>query len=242
MVAADGSRGWPQPLRRYKYDLQQARFSRHLWGQSFSEHHMYTDSRGGWAGPSTTAKQSRMESRGGRKSTTGLLLHPVHTSMNSSLAFDVHSRRPLTASTSRRQNIFSDLALGGERKQHLPLPWSRCHLRQGCFHVLAPSSSWSAAHRVLEWSSAKPSRACLISCSGPSVQVCAGRSASPLRWTGREPGTHTETKQKGQEERQRVMKRSAAPRLPKEISRRVSLTILVPATTAAVGSPAPCSL
>lgn len=32
------------------------------------------------------------------------------------------------------------------------------------------------------------------------------------------------------------------PQLPKEISRRVSLTKLVPATTAAVGSPVPCSL
>lgn len=28
-----------------QYDLQQARFSRHLQGQSFIEHHMYAESR-----------------------------------------------------------------------------------------------------------------------------------------------------------------------------------------------------
>lgn len=147
-----------------QYDLQQARFSRHLWGQSFSEHHIYTDSRGAWVGPSTTAKQSQMESQGGEKRTTGLLLHPVHTSMNSSLAFDVHSQRPLTASIKRRQNIFSDLPLGAEGRQDLPLTWfsclPRCHLRQGCFLVLAPSSS-SAAPRVLAGTS--PSQAVLAS-------------------------------------------------------------------------------
>lgn len=63
-----GGSGWKQGVApvtsAVQYDLQQARFSRHLWGQSFSERHIYTDS---WVGPSTTAKQSRMESRGGKK-------------------------------------------------------------------------------------------------------------------------------------------------------------------------------
>lgn len=42
----------------------QARCSRHLQGQSFSEHLTYTGSRGGCVGHSTAAEQSRMDSRG----------------------------------------------------------------------------------------------------------------------------------------------------------------------------------
>lgn len=135
--------------------------------------------------------------------------------MNSSLAFDVHSQHPLTASVKRRQNVFSNLPLGAEGKQHLPLPWfsclPRCHLCQGCFLVLAPSSSSSAAHHVLAGTSPKPSRACLIS-TAQGHQCKSAPAALHLRSAGRAggPGRHKETKQKGEEERQRVMKRSVA--------------------------------
>lgn len=49
-------------------------------------------------------------------------------------------------------------------------------------------------------------------------------------------------KTKGRRRKTKGNEKVRGPQLPKEISRRVSLTILVPATTAAVGSPVPCSL
>lgn len=49
-------------------------------------------------------------------------------------------------------------------------------------------------------------------------------------------------KTKGRRRKTKGNEKVHGPQLPKEISRRVSLTILVPATTAAVGSPVPCSL
>lgn len=139
-----------------------------------------------------------------------MLLHPVHISMNSSLAFDVHSQHPLTASVKRRQNIFSDLSLGAEGKQYLPsLGSAAC---PSATFARGVSLSWHPCPpRVLAGTSPKPSRACFIS-TAQGHQCKSAPAALHLRSAGRagEPGRHKETKQKGQEERQRVMKRSVA--------------------------------
>lgn len=72
-----------------------------------------------------------------------------------------------------------------------------------------------------------------------SVQVSLGCSVPPLRWTGRWTGGRHKTKGRRETKGNEKVR---GPQLPKEIARRVSLNILVPATTAAVGFPAPWSL
>lgn len=94
-------------------------------------------------------------------------------------------------------------------------------------HLLHTGCGW--AHRTL-----------------PLPHLCSSLSASlllplctsaPLDGQG-DRGEH---KTKGRR-KTKGSEKVRGPRLPKEISRRVSLNIFVPATTAAVGSPAPCSL
>lgn len=140
-----------------------------------------------------------------------MLLHTVHISINSSLAFDVRCRFPLTVSVKRRQNVFSYFLLGGERKQHLScsprlscLP--RCHLRQGCLLLPPPSSSSSsAAHHVLARASPNPRRARPISaaqwdqCKSPSAALHL-RSAG---WAG-EPGSDRRKQKKSKKKKDKV--------------------------------------
>lgn len=188
MVPADGSRGWPQSVQQYN-----TTYSKHISQDickdraSLSIIYTQTAEEAGLSPPLPRSSQGWTLGVG-EKSTTGLLLHTVHISINSSLAFDVHSLFPLTVSVKRRQNIFSYFPLGGERKQHLLLPRLSCHLRQGCLLLPAPSSSSSAAHRVLARASPNPRRACPISaaqwdqCKSPSAALhlrSAGRADEP---------------------------------------------------------------
>lgn len=190
-----GGSGWKQGVApvtsAVQYDLQQARFSRHLWGQSFSErHYIHRQQRGlGWTLHCCKAVKDGIS--GWEKSTTGLLLQPVHISMNSSLAFDVHSQCPLTASIiKRRQNVFTATSRREERESSIShsLGSAAC---PGATFAKGVSLSWHPRppHRppTACWLGALLSQAALASSPllGASVQVCAGCSASPLRWTGR---------------------------------------------------------
>lgn len=63
MVPVDGSRGWPQLVQQYN-TIYSKHISQDVCEDRASLSVIYTDSRGGWAEPSATTKQSRMDSWG----------------------------------------------------------------------------------------------------------------------------------------------------------------------------------
>lgn len=181
-----GGSGWKQGMApgtsAVQQDLQQARCSRHLQGQSFSEHLTYTGSRGGWVGHSTAAQQSRMDSRG-RKEGPLVCFYILYVYLRTApwrLMFTTSKHKKEAKHLQRPQ---------AEGRQDLSLPCfscpPRCHLCQGRVLVLAPSSSW--------WAGTSPSQAVLASSRGFSASLrrllCI---SAPLEGTGR----HRETKQR----------------------------------------------
>lgn len=118
MVAADGSRAWPQSLQRYT-TIYSKHVSQDICGDRASVSVIYTQTAG--------LDPPLLQSSQGWNLGVGKKYHwfaftACTLSMNSSLAFDVRSQCPLTASIKRRQNVFTAASPGRREKAASPTP------------------------------------------------------------------------------------------------------------------------